>query len=179
MLEYPHSPRPPDTLSLIGNIAGIASLVLAVAGNNLTALSTLQRWGLSGASAVMLWAFLFGLLVEQMKPHWHWRNYNGLRVFAIFLFGGWIGAGLLLAILPFFAFGLPAETHNYVSITAAISFGPAPRSCCRQVHRPWIRADVAVRCRRAARWRSRAGRCRRRCRRWRCVHCVSTGSCRS
>ncbi len=121
MIEDLRQSRTPDTLSLIGNIAGIASLVLAVAGNNLSALSVLQRWGLAGASAVMLWAFLFALLVEQIKPHR--RSYNHIRIFAIFLFGGWIGAGLLLAILPFFAFGLPAETHNYLSIAAAASFG--------------------------------------------------------
>ena len=121
MLEDPRSSRPPDTLSLIGNIAGIASLVLAVAGNNLTALTLLQRWGLAGASAIMLWAFLFGMLIEQAKPHT--RSGNVGRAFSIFLFGGWIGAGLLLAILPFFAFGIPVESHNYLSITAAVSFG--------------------------------------------------------
>ncbi len=120
MLDDPSS-KGPDTLSLIGNIAGIASLVLAVAGNNLSSLTTLQRWGLAGASAVMLWAFLFGLLVEQIKPHK--RSHNNGRVFAIFFFGGWIGVGLLLAVLPFFAFGLPVDRHEYMSITAAVSFG--------------------------------------------------------
>lgn len=119
---YPENNQPgsPDTLSLIGNIAGIASLVLAVAGNNLTALSTLQRWGLAGASATMLWAFFLGLLFEQSKVHMACRNSG--RVFSIFFFGGLIGAGLLLAVLPFFAFGLPPERHDYLSIGAAATF---------------------------------------------------------
>lgn len=116
-----HSRRPPDTLSLIGNIAGIASLVLAVAGNNLTALTTLQRWGLAGASAVMIWAFLFGLLVEQARPYKLAYRYG--TVFAVFFFGGGIAAGLLLAILPFFSFGLPMESHGYMTISAAALFG--------------------------------------------------------
>ncbi|WP_382158588.1 hypothetical protein [Hydrogenophaga sp. ANAO-22] len=118
---YPHDKdSPPDTLSLIGNIAGIASLVLAVAGNNITALSALQRWGLAVASAAMLWAFFFGLLIVQSKVHIAHRNAG--RVFSIFFFGGVIGAGLILAVLPFFAFGLPPEQHDYLSIGAAALF---------------------------------------------------------
>lgn len=65
----------------------------------------------------MLWVFIFGLLIERSKVHIASRNPG--RVFAIFFFGGLIGAGLLLAVLPFFAFGLPSERHDYMSIAAA------------------------------------------------------------
>ena len=47
-----------SVISTIVSSLGVASLVLAVAGNNLEHLSELRRWGLAIASSVMLWALL-------------------------------------------------------------------------------------------------------------------------
>ncbi|MCV2366452.1 hypothetical protein LNV23_23755 [Paucibacter sp. DJ1R-11] len=116
---YP--PKQSDSvISTIGSFSGVASLVLAVAGNNLERLSNLQRWGLAVASAVMLWAFLAGLVFHQFSLQRD-AGKQGKAVGTLFV-GAWVGGGLLLAVLPFFAFGLPASSTDTLSLWAAGSF---------------------------------------------------------
>lgn len=57
--------RGDSLLSVIGSVAGVAGLVLAVAGNNLDRLSSVQRWGLALSAAVMLWALFANLVYRQ------------------------------------------------------------------------------------------------------------------
>jgi hypothetical protein len=109
-----------DILALVANVAGIASLVLAVANGNLDKLSSLQRWGLAIASAVMFWAFFIGSLVKLVKSQAGYTN-QALAA-SIMFFGGIICAALLLAILPMFAFGLPADQHDLIAMCAAGTF---------------------------------------------------------
>jgi peptidoglycan/LPS O-acetylase OafA/YrhL len=116
---YP--PKQSDSvISTIGSFSGVASLVLAVAGNNLDRLSNLQRWGLAVASAVMLWAFLAGLVFHQFSLQRD-AGKRGKAVGTLFV-GAWVGGGLLLAVLPFFSFGLPASNTDTLSLWAAGSF---------------------------------------------------------
>lgn len=114
-------PTKSDSLiSTIGSFSGVASLVLAVAGNNLDQLSALQKWGLATASAVMLWAFLAGLVVHQFTLH---RDAGQMgKGFVTLLFGAWVGGGLLLAVLPYFSFGLAVNQKELISLLAAGSF---------------------------------------------------------
>lgn len=110
-----------SVISTIGSFSGVASLVLAVAGNNLDRLSDLQRWGLAVASAVMLWSFLAGLVIHQFSVHSQSYRTKG-KAFAAMFVGGWVGGGLLLAVLPFFSFGLAAPHVESISIWAGGSF---------------------------------------------------------
>lgn len=52
-----------EPLSMIGNVSGIASFILAVAGNNVEKLSLYQKYGLAIASTVMIWTFMGGALI--------------------------------------------------------------------------------------------------------------------
>lgn len=116
---YP--PKQSDSvISTIGSFSGVASLVLAVAGNNLDRLSNLQRWGLAVASAVMLWTFLAGLVFHQFSLQRDARRQ--LNALGTLFVGAWVGGGLLLAVLPFFAFGLPSSSIDTLSLWAAGSF---------------------------------------------------------
>ena len=110
-------PQADSLLSTIGTFSGVASLLLAVAGNNLEKLSLLQRWGLAGASAVMLWAFLAGVIAKQFIAHM--KSFDKLKAFCVLLIGGLVGAGLLLAAIPLFSFGLPASSTDTLSLWAA------------------------------------------------------------
>ena len=107
-------------ISAIGSFSGVASLVLAVAGNNLDRLTNLQHWGLAGASAVMLWSFLAGLVFHQFSLQRD-ANRQGRALGTLFV-GAWVGGGLLLAVLPFFSFGLEPGSVDTLSLWVAGSF---------------------------------------------------------
>lgn len=109
-----------SVISTIGSFSGVASLVLAVAGNNLERLSELQRWGLAIASAVMLWTFIAGLITHQFTLNND--AYRKGKAFMTLFVGAWIGGGLLLAVLPFFSFGLAINQRDLLSLWAAGSF---------------------------------------------------------
>lgn len=104
-----------DYLALAGNIAGIASLVLAVAQANVGSLRLQQRWGLAAAAAAMIWAFLFGSQVNLVRRH---APDSGGKRMGLILLTGVIGSGLLLAVLPYFAFGLGEAEQETVAILA-------------------------------------------------------------
>ena len=116
---YPHK-QTDSLISTIGSFSGVASLVLAVAGNNLDRLTDLQRWGLALASAVMLWSFLAGLVFHQFSIHRD-AGRQGKALGTMFV-GAWVGGGLLLAVLPFFSFGLQASNIDTLSLWVAGSF---------------------------------------------------------
>jgi hypothetical protein len=116
---YP--PKQTDSvISTIGSFSGVASLILAVAGNNLDRLTTLQRWGLAVASAVMLWSFLAGLVLHQFSLQRDAGRQG--KALGTLIVGAWVGAGLLLAVLPFFSFGLQASNIDTLSLWVAGSF---------------------------------------------------------
>lgn len=121
-MEYAHLHKPTqDPIAMVANIAGIASFVLAVAGNNLDKLSMLQKFGLAIASTVMVWTFVAGLLWRYVS-----RQAAAFRQGAAagtLFFGGWIGAGLLLAAIPLFGFGLPQNYVDTISLIGAGLFG--------------------------------------------------------
>jgi len=117
---YPHDKQSDSVISTIGSFSGVASLVLAVAGNNLDRLTSLQRWGLAVASAVMLWSFLAGLVFHQFVIQRD-NSRQGKAIGTLFV-GAWVGGGLLLAVLPFFSFGLPAGNIETLSLWVAGSF---------------------------------------------------------
>jgi len=117
---YPHNKQSDSVISTIGSFSGVASLVLAVAGNNLDRLTNLQRWGLAVASAVMLWSFLAGLVYHQFVIQRD--SYRQGKAMGTLFVGAWVGGGLLLAFLPFFSFGLPAGSVETLSLWAAGSF---------------------------------------------------------
>lgn len=108
-----------DILAVLANIAGVASLVLAVANGNLEKLSTMQRWGLASASALMFWVFFIGAVVKFAKT---WHGGDVFFAAVILFFGGTIGGCLLLTILPMFSFGLPADQHEILAAWAAAIF---------------------------------------------------------
>lgn len=116
-----HHKEKNDPLSMVANLSGIASFILAVAGNNVEKLSLLQKYGLAITSAVMLWTFMGGALLRHAKAHDD--RHDRPRVMATLLFGGWIGAGLLLAALPLFSFGLGPDQRDTISLVAAGTFG--------------------------------------------------------
>lgn len=112
-----------DILAFVANVAGVASLVLAVANGNLEKLSSLQRWGLAVASAIMFWVFFMGGLIKFAKVQADGHN-QGLAV-AIMFFGGLICACLLLAILPMFSFGLAVSHQEIITLCAFGTFALA------------------------------------------------------
>ena len=112
----PEPKQSDSVISTIGSFSGVASLVLAVAGNNLDRLSSLQRWGLTIASAVMLWSFLAGLVFHQFSVHRDASRYA--KAAGTLFIGAWVGGGLLLAVLPFFSFGLPENSVDFLSLWA-------------------------------------------------------------
>ena len=117
---YPNEKQSDSVISTIGSFSGVASLVLAVAGNNLDRFSILQGWGLAVASAVMLWSFLAGLVFHQFVVQRD-NGRQGKAIGTLFV-GAWVGGGLLLAVLPFFSFGLAAENIDTLSLWVAGSF---------------------------------------------------------
>jgi hypothetical protein len=103
---------------MIGNVSGIASFILAVAGNNVDKLSLYQKYGLAIASAVMIWTFMGGALIRQAKHRAIGATSYGPAIGTMF-FGAWIGAGLLMAAIPLFGFGLNVERMETISLIAA------------------------------------------------------------
>lgn len=117
-MHYPQNPKPQhDPIAMVANVAGIASFILAVAGNNIDKLTVLQKLGLSIASTVMIVAFMGGSLIRYVVQ----RAKDGETVMfvAALFFGGWIGGGLLLAVVPLFGFGLPSTQIDLISMVAA------------------------------------------------------------
>lgn len=113
-----------EPLSMVANVSGVASFILAVAGNNVEKLSTYQKYGLAIASAVMIWAFMGGVLLRQAKHQALMTHAYGSSIGTLF-FGAWIGAGLLMAAIPLFAFGLSRDQMELISFTAAGTFAVA------------------------------------------------------
>ncbi len=109
-----------DILAFVANVAGIGSLILAVANGNLEKLTSLQRWGLAIASAIMFSVFFMGGLIKFAKAEADNHN-QGLAV-AIIFFGGLICACLLLAVLPLFSFGLAVNHQEIVTLCASAAF---------------------------------------------------------
>lgn len=116
-----HSNPKHDPLAMVANVSGIASFVLAVAGNNVEKLSVYQKYGLAVASAVMIWTFMGGVLVRQAK-HQADTTYRYPASVGTLFFGAWIGAGLLMAALPLFGFGLNQDQKDMISLIGAGSF---------------------------------------------------------
>jgi hypothetical protein len=107
-----------EPLAMVANVSGIASFVLAVAGNNVEKLSIYQKYGLAIASAVMIWTFMGGVLVRQAKHQAIGARTLVASVGTLF-FGAWIGAGLLMAAIPLFGFGLSVDRMDTISLIAA------------------------------------------------------------
>jgi LytS/YehU family sensor histidine kinase len=106
---------------MVANVSGVASFILAVAGNNVEKLSLYQKYGLAIASAVMIWCFMAGVLIRQAKHHVVGTRGIGAAVGTLF-FGAWIGAGLLMAALPLFGFGLNQAQTDQISLIGAAAF---------------------------------------------------------
>lgn len=117
MAEQPAKPslvgdatHKPSILSTLGNLAGIASLVLAVAQPNLALLQAQQKWGLAVVAAASVWAFLFNSHIRIIRDH---TSESDGRRLGFILLGGVISVGLLLAVLPFFRIRARCRfTHN-------------------------------------------------------------------
>lgn len=107
-----------EPLAMVANVSGIASFVLAVAGNNVEKLSLYQKYGLAIASAVMICTFMGGVLIRQAKHQAIGATTLVASVGTLF-FGAWIGAGLLMAAIPLFGFGLSVDQMDTISLIAA------------------------------------------------------------
>ncbi|AYQ26735.1 MULTISPECIES: hypothetical protein [unclassified Polaromonas] len=79
-----------DILAFVANVSGVAYLVLTVASGNLEKLSSMQRWDLVIASAIMFWVSFMGGLIKFARIQSEGRN-QGLAV-AIAFSGGLICA---------------------------------------------------------------------------------------